>query len=70
MIRRLLLVTAALALTTIATAPQPGTPISRTDCDACAASCNQIPMDPTECLQLYCPECASSTISTVGSGVG
>jgi len=65
MSRRLLLLTAALVLTLVAT-PHPGTPISRTDCDECAANCNQIPMDPQECLQLYCPECADAATPAMG----
>jgi hypothetical protein len=30
-------------------------------CEECASFCNTIPMDPGDCLQLYCPECASSS---------
>lgn len=30
-------------------------------CDECASNCNNIPMDPQDCLQLYCPECADSS---------
>jgi len=35
-------------------------------CEECASSCNQIPMDPQDCLQLYCPECADSGSLPVG----
>lgn len=69
MSRRLLLLAASLVLTVVA-APIPGTPISRTACDECVAHCNQIPMDPQECLQLYCPECADATTTPIGGTVG
>jgi hypothetical protein len=33
-------------------------PIAKASCEECADQCNQIPMDPEECLQMYCPDCA------------
>jgi len=32
-------------------------------CDECEDQCNQIPMETQECLQMYCPECASVSLS-------
>lgn len=42
-------------------------PVAAGSCEECAESCNQIPMDPDECLQLYCPECAGSSSPTSGT---
>lgn len=42
-------------------------PIAVSSCEECADRCNQIPMDPDECLQLYCPECAGSSSSSAVS---
>lgn len=36
-------------------------------CEECASMCNNIPMDPDDCLRLYCPECAGSS-SPIGLG--
>jgi len=57
--RRMLPLVAALALlaTSLLSAP---TPIV-SSCEECEDSCNQIPMDPQDCLQLYCPECAGGS---------
>ncbi len=62
--RRVLPLAAALGLlvTSLLSAP---TPIM-SSCEECASSCNQIPMDPGDCLQLYCPECADGGSLTVG----
>ena len=39
-----------------------GTPVTSSSCDQCRADCNLIPMHPDDCIQQYCPECA--TVST------
>jgi hypothetical protein len=57
MSRRMLLLALTLGLVTTSLG-QPSTAVS--SCEECASSCNQIPMDPTDCQQLYCPECAGS----------
>lgn len=54
----------ALALGLLATGlSHPAPAVS--SCEECASYCNTIPMDPTDCLQLYCPDCAGG-----GSSVG
>jgi hypothetical protein len=64
MTRRMLLLALSLSvLTTSLTPPTP--PTAKSTCEECAAYCNMIPMDPTECLNLYCPGCADA-----GSDVG
>ena len=58
--RRMLPLAAALAL--LATSLlSPATPVV-SSCEECESMCNQIPMDPQECLQLYCPECAGGSL--------
>lgn len=57
MSRRMLFLALAFGLVT-ASLGQPVTAVS--SCEECASSCNQIPMDPTDCQQLYCPECADA----------
>lgn len=39
--------------------------VTASSCEECAEECSKIPMDPGECLQLYCPECAGGS-SSVG----
>ena len=34
-------------------------------CEECADYCNTVPMDPGDCTQLYCPECATAGTGTV-----
>jgi hypothetical protein len=59
--RPLLLLALALGLlTTGLSVPQ-----AAGSCDECADYCNTIPMDPGDCTQLYCPECASAGIGTI-----
>ncbi len=36
-------------------------------CEECEAYCNKIPMDPTECKQLYCPPCVDAGTGTVAA---
>lgn len=60
--RRALSFAAALALTAAATIVHlPGNPGAHSSCEECRTSCNSIPMDPQDCLELYCPECARAT---------
>jgi hypothetical protein len=63
MTRRMLLL--ALSLGVLTASLTPTRPTAQSTCEECAAYCNTIPMDPTECLNLYCPDCADA-----GSGVG
>jgi hypothetical protein len=63
MTRRMLLLALSLGVLTASQMPTP--PTAQSTCEECAAYCNMIPMDPTECLQLYCPHCVDA-----GSGVG
>jgi hypothetical protein len=63
MTRRLILLTLALGVLTASQMPTPPTPQST--CEECIAYCNTIPMDPTACLELYCPRCVGA-----GTGVG
>jgi hypothetical protein len=44
-------------------------PVRAAGCDECLESCNSIPMATDECLEMYCPECASASLPT-GSGIG
>jgi hypothetical protein len=39
-------------------------------CEECREECNNIPMDPDECLQLYCPECAGTSTPMGGIQTG
>ena len=64
MTRRMLLLALSLGVLT-ASLPPPIPPTAKSTCEECAAYCNMIPMDPTECLQLYCPHCVDA-----GSRVG
>jgi hypothetical protein len=60
--RRAFSFAAALALAAVATLTHlPANPGHHSSCEECRASCNNIPMDPTDCLNLYCPECATVT---------
>lgn len=34
--------------------------VAASSCEECADRCNQIPMDPEDCRQLYCPDCAGT----------
>lgn len=63
MTRRMLLLALSLGVLTASQIPTRPTPQST--CEECVAYCNMIPQDPTECLQLYCPNCVDA-----GSGVG
>jgi hypothetical protein len=56
--RRLPLLALALGLLTTSLASRPVSAVD--DCGECASYCNTIPMDPTECRDLYCPACASA----------
>jgi hypothetical protein len=43
-------------------------PVAANSCEECADHCGSIPMDPEDCLQLYCPECAGgASVDVVGS---
>ena len=64
MTRRMLLLALSLGVLTASLTPTTP-PTDKSTCEECAAYCNMIPMDPTECLQLYCPHCVEA-----GSGVG
>jgi hypothetical protein len=63
--RRALPLAAALGLlaTSLLYPPTPVQTVS--SCEECYDSCNQIPMETQECLQMYCPECADSGSLTV-----
>ena len=43
-------------------------------CEECRETCNSIPMATEDCLELYCPGCASPSApvggSQLGSGLG
>jgi hypothetical protein len=46
-------------------------PISAVDsCEECWEECNNTPIDPDECLQMNCPECAGPSSPTGGIQVG
>jgi hypothetical protein len=40
------------------------------DCEECVEYCSTIPMDPQECLELYCPGCASASLPTSPTPAG
>jgi hypothetical protein len=61
--RRALLLAAALGLLATSLIHSP---IAVSSCDECASDCNQIPMDTQECLQMYCPDCAGSSLPVGG----
>ncbi len=63
MTRRMLLL--ALSLGVLTASQMPTLPTAQSTCEECAAYCNMIPMDTTECLNLYCPGCADA-----GTGAG
>jgi hypothetical protein len=52
MTRRLLLLALSLGLLP---ASRPAVAL---DCEECASYCNNVPMDPNDCRDLYCPGCA------------
>lgn len=58
MTRRLLLLALSLGLLTTSLASRPASAID--DCEECASYCNTVPMDPTDCRDQYCPDCASA----------
>ena len=60
--RRMLFLAVALGLLTAGLSHPT---VAADSCDECASSCSMIPMDPGDCLQLYCPECAGGA-SPVG----
>jgi hypothetical protein len=62
MTRRVLSLAAALGLLILSLS---STPVTASSCEECEELCAEIPMDPGECLQLYCPECAGGS-SPVG----
>lgn len=55
MSRRLLSLAAAFGMLTLSLNPV----IIATDrsCEECESHCSTIPMDPGDCIQLYCPGC-------------
>jgi|GEM_PF-4878774 len=62
--RRALPLAAALGLlaTSLLSPSTPApTPVA-SSCEECYDSCNQIPMETQECLQMYCPECAGGSL--------
>lgn len=58
MTRRVLSLAAALGLLTLSLS---STPVTASSCEECADHCATLPMDPEDCLQLYCPECAGGS---------
>jgi hypothetical protein len=65
--RRALSLAAGIGLLAVSLLHPAASPIAASSCEECADRCNQIPMDPEECLQLYCPECAGASAAGAGT---
>jgi hypothetical protein len=59
MTRRLYSLAVILGILAFGLASFPTTAVS---CEECEEDCRSIPMDPQDCLQLYCPECAGGFV--------